>query len=120
MQEQFIKSYLYSVLPAILGFVGIVLTILYSSPTHSGIVLLFYVLVFVTVFSFVIAVEIFARKRLVQAHFNQLIKSAVRQSFFLAVLVVSLLYLQAENLLLWWVGLSVVLFFMCLDIVFSM
>ncbi len=119
MQEQFIKSYLVAGSVAILGCLGLVLTLLYSSPVSTGVVALFYALVFITIFASVVVVEIFARRKFAPGNFDKLLKSAVRQSFFLAVLVVSLLYLQAENLLLWWVGLTIVLFFMCLDIVCS-
>lgn len=119
MREEFTKSYLLTVPVALLSLLGLVLLVLYTSPTGAAVVVSFYFLVFLAVFSGVTAIQIFARKRFAPGPFGKLTKTAIRQSFFLAVLVVSLLYLQAQDLLVWWVGLSLVLFFMCLDIVCS-
>lgn len=87
-----------------------------QSPTSSVSRFLVYGSLFVLVYAVCCLVELPLRKRFVVAPVRSLLLVANRQSVLIAVLVVTLLYTQAAGLLSWWVGGSITLLCVCIEV----
>ncbi len=90
--------------------------VLTRSPNEFSAQVLFYCSVLVLVYAVACMAEILLRKRFVVAPVRTMIVAANRQAVWLALFVVVLLYAQAAGLLSWWVGGSVALLFLCIEI----
>lgn len=90
--------------------------VLTRSPNEFSAQALFYCSVLVLVYAVACMAEILLRKRFVVAPVRTMIVAANRQAVWLALFVVVLLYAQAAGLLSWWVGGSVALLFLCIEI----
>lgn len=121
MHEQFRKLYLICGFLGVLSLAGLVAVVLTTAP-ETGFgrnIFFFYALLLGTIFCFGAVIELAVRKRFAVGQFRSLFVSSLRQAALLGALVVVLLMLQASQLLFWWVGASLVLFFLSLEVFLS-
>lgn len=76
----------------------------------------FFLTLFLSLLGIFTLAEIFFRKRFSPGMFTEQLRASFRQSFLLALLVVCLLLLQIFSLLFWWVGLTLILFIITVEI----
>jgi hypothetical protein len=117
MHEQFRKAYLGFGLLAVVAWVGLALFVYNTHPEQFGVwsLVLLYLLLAAALFGLVTTIELALRRKFITAPFPVICKASVRQAVLCSVLVVSLLILQAEGLLFWWVAASLVLLFICIE-----
>jgi hypothetical protein len=121
MHEQLQRVYALFGFLGVLSFSGLVWVILRTAPEaglHANMVL-FYLLLLLVFFFFGTVIELPVRKRFATAPLRALLTASMRQAALLGVLVVLSLFLQASQLLFWWVAASLVLFFLSLEVFFS-
>lgn len=96
---------------------ALLLWVVYTrSPESFAAEALLYLSLFVLVYAGACIAEIVVRKRFVVAPVRTMIGVANRQAVWLAVFAVVLLYAQAAGLLSWWVGGSVALLLICIEV----
>lgn len=121
MHEQFRQTYITFTALTVVFVGGLVVLMSIAAPTAWGglALVLFYVLLFGFVLSLTTLLEVGLRKRFAAAPFKTIVVASLRQGAVLGLLVVSLLMLQAGQLLFWWVGASLILFFLSLEVFLS-
>lgn len=87
-------------------------------PFTSGVIghLFFYLTLFLSLCGLITIAGISFRKRYTPGMYIEQLRLSARQAVLLSVLIVALLVLQVFGLLLWWVGLTLVLFIITLEI----
>ena len=90
--------------------------VLQRSPDAMSARALLYVCAFVLTYAVVCTVEIVLRRRFMIAPLRSMLFASNRQAVWLALFVVILLYAQAAGLLSWWVGGSIALLLVCIEV----
>ncbi len=87
-------------------------------PFTSGAIghLFFYLTLFLSLCGLMTIVGISFRKRYTPGMYIEQLRVSARQAVLLSILIVALLVLQVFSLLLWWVGLTLVLFIITVEI----
>lgn len=90
----------------------------FVDPFTSGLVGLvsFFFTLFFALCSLLTLGGIYVRKKFSPGMFTEQLRNSFRQAFLLALLVIGLIVLQIFNLLFWWVGLTLILFIITLEI----
>lgn len=94
-------------------------SILWSvDPFTTGIIghIFFYLTLFLSLAGIITISGISIRKRFSPGMYTEQLRVSTRQAILLALLIVTLLLLQSFGLLLWWVGVTVILFIITLEI----
>lgn len=113
------RSYLIPISIGTLLSLGALASILFFiDPTQSGWAshILFFVTLFLSLCGILTLGGIIVRKRLSPGMFTEQLRISFRQAVLLAILIVGLLIIQLFNLLFWWVGLTLVLFIITVEI----
>ena len=119
MQQQVRQRVITSSLFALLFWLGLGAVIYFLAP-HTGTILLFYGLLFCAIACTVYPFQIYIRQRWLPQIWEVQDKLSKRQSVLVSALGVTLLYLQAEHLLFWWVAASLGLFILFLEVFFNL
>lgn len=90
--------------------------VLQRSPDAVSMRALLYASVFVLVYAMVCTLEVALRRRFMIAPLRSMLFASNRQAVWLALFVVVLLYAQAAGLLSWWVGGSIALLLVCIEV----
>lgn len=112
------KQYL---IPVVIGSLvattGFLLVIIYTNPFISGwpAHLAFYITLFLTISGVFTIINLIVRKRFFPGIYAELFRVSLRQGAMIGVFVSSLIFLEAINLLFWWVGLTLMLFLIALE-----
>jgi hypothetical protein len=87
-------------------------------PYTSGLIphIFFYITLFLTLAGLFTLLGISLRKKLAPGMFTEQLRISFRQAFLLSLLILGLIILQVFNLLFWWVGLTLVLFIIAVEI----
>ncbi len=97
------------------GFGSVVWSV---DPYTSGWVghIFFFITLFLSLIGILTLAGIIFRKRFAPGMFTEQLRISFRQGFLLALLIISLLILQIFSLLFWWVGLTLILFIITVEI----
>lgn len=116
------KKYL---IPLILGslvaLTGFVLVLLYVDPFTSGLPghSFFYLTLLLTITGVTTVASLIFRQKFFPGIYAELFRVSLRQAILIAILVTGLVYLEAHNILYWWVGLTLGLFLIAIESFFS-
>ena len=102
----------------ILSLAGFVSVVLFVDPFTSAVLphFFFYLTLFLTLAGAMTILGTAFRKRMKPGMFTEQLRISFRQAILLAMLIIGLLLLQVFNLLFWWVGVTVVLFIITVEI----
>ena len=105
----------------ILSFAAFLSVLWFVDPFASGLSahVFFYLTLFLTAVGGFALVGIALRKRFVPGIMTEQFAVSLRQAILLAALVSTLLALQANNILYWWVAITLVLFIITVEIFFN-
>lgn len=95
------------------------LSVIWSvDPFTSGIIghFSFYITLFLSLCGIITIGGVTLRKRLTPGMYTEQLRVSARQGILLSMLIVGLLILQVFGLLLWWVGLTFILFIITVEI----
>ncbi len=94
----------------------------FTDPEKSskGIFFGLYFSIFLAILGLCLIVQIMVRQRYFEGVFSKHFFAGLRQSFFISLLFVSLLFLSSQGLLYWWVALSLIALAVCLEIFLSL
>lgn len=97
------------------AFVSVLFSI---DPLTSGILghFFFYITLFLSLCGVITIAGISFRKRFSPGMYTEQLRASSRQAVLLSILIVALLILQVFGLLLWWVGLTLILFIITVEI----
>ncbi len=100
---------------AIAAFISV---LWFVDPFASGLVqyFFFYLTLFLASTGILTLTGIIIRKKVSPGMFTEQLRISFRQGVLLSFLILGLLILQVSNLLLWWVGLTLVLFIIALEV----
>ncbi len=116
--HQTTKQYL---IPLIIGslvaITGFVFILIYTDPYQTGFLghLLFYITLFIFTCGIFSIINLVIRKRFFPGIYAEIFKVSLRQGILIGILITSMIYLEAMNLLFWWVGLTLILFLIALE-----
>lgn len=112
--KQYLLPLIIGSLIAILGF-GLVVT--YTNPFVSGwqAHTAFYITLFLSASGIFTIINLVLRKRFFPSIYSEIFKTSLRQGIFIGLIITSLISLEAINLLYWWVGATLILFFVALE-----
>lgn len=113
MIHQTTKHYLIPLLiGSLIAITGFVFTIIYTDPYQTGLLghLIFYITLFMFTCGIFTLINLVIRKRFFPGIYSEIFRVSLRQGTLIGILVTSLIYLEASNLLFWWVGLTLILF----------
>lgn len=87
-------------------------------PFTSGLLahFFFYLTLFLSLSGLITIAGVSLRKRFSPGMYTEQLRLSFRQAILLAILIIALLILQVFGLLLWWVGLTLILFIITLEI----
>ena len=102
----------------ILSLAGLVSVIISIDPFTSGILghSFFYITLFLSLCGIITIAGITLRKKVSPGMYTEQLRISSRQAILLSILIVGLLILQVFGLLLWWVGLTLILFIIAVEI----
>jgi hypothetical protein len=102
----------------ILSLAAFISVVWFVDPYTSGLLqhIFFYLTLFLTSAGILTLGGVVLRKRLSPGMFTEQLRTSFRQSILLSLMIIGLLLLQVNNLLLWWVGLTLVLFIITVEI----
>lgn len=102
----------------LLSLAGLISVIFSVDPFTSGLLghIFFYITLFLTLCGLITLAGIIVRKKYFPGMYTEQLRMSARQAVLLAILIVSLLILQVFGLLFWWVGLTLILFIITLEI----
>lgn len=116
------KKYL---IPLILGslvaLTGFILTIVYVDPYSTGLLghLFFYTTLFLSIIGLSTISSLIFRQKFFPGIYAGLFQVSLRQAILIASLITGLVFLEAQNVLYWWVGLTLGLFLIAIESFFS-
>lgn len=116
------KKYL---IPLILGslvaLTGFILVLIYVDPFQTGWLghFFFYLTLFLTVIGITTISSLIFRQKFFPGIYAELFRVSLRQAILIAILITGLVYLEAHNILYWWVGLTLGLFLIAIESFFS-
>ncbi len=116
--HQTTKQYLLPLLAgSVVAITGFIFTIIYTDPYQAGILghVIFYLTLFLFTTGFFTIINLLIRKRFFPGIYSELFRVSMRQGILIGMLIVSLVLLEAFNLLFWWVGLTLTLFLIALE-----
>lgn len=116
--HQTTKQYLLPLLAgSVVAITGFVFTIIYTDPYQAGILghIIFYLTLFLFTCGIFSIVNLLIRKRFFPGIYSELFRISLRQGVIIGVLITSLVFLEAVNLLFWWVGLTLALFLIAIE-----
>jgi hypothetical protein len=90
----------------------------FIDPFKSGTIghVFFFLTLFLALCGIITLAGIFLRKRFAPGMFTEQLRISFRQAFLLSLLIISLVILQIFSLLFWWVGITLVLFIITVEI----
>lgn len=112
------KQYLIPLLiGSLVAATGFVFVISYTDPFVAGwpAHTAFYLTLFLATSGIFTIINLVVRKKFFLGIYSELFKTSLRQGIIIGLLVSSLILLESTNLLFWWVGLTMVLFFIALE-----
>lgn len=113
------RTYLIPIsLGTILSLAALISVLWSVDPFTSGTLghLFFYLTLFLTLCGIITIIGITLRKRFSPGMYTEQLRISARQAILLSLLIIALLILQVFGLLLWWVGLTLVLFIITVEI----
>lgn len=116
------KKYL---IPLILGslvaLTGFALVLVYIDPFNAGATghLYFYLTLFLTTVGIVTLSTLVLKQRFFPGIYAELFRVSLRQATLIGILITGLVFLEAQNILYWWVGLTLGLFLIAIEAFFS-
>lgn len=116
--HQTTKHYLIPLLiGSLIAITGFVFTIIYTDPYQTGLLghLIFYITLFMFTCGIFTLINLVIRKRFFPSIYSEIFKISLRQGVLIGILITSLIYLEAANLLFWWVGLTLILFLIAIE-----
>jgi hypothetical protein len=105
----------------LMSFLALVSMLWFVDPFSAGNLqhIFFYITIFLSAAGIFTLAGIQARKKFLPGILVEQLKASFRQAMLIAVLITGLLVLQATGLLLWWVGLTLILFIITLEVFFN-
>lgn len=116
------RNYLLPIsLGTLLSLAGLVSILWFVDPFTSGLLahILFYLTLLLTVAGLFTLIGTWLRRRFWPGMFSEQLRVSFRQAFLLAILLIALLLLQLFHVLFWWVGLTLILFIITLEVFFN-
>lgn len=116
--HQTTKQYLIPLLiGSLVAICGFLLVIVYTNPFVSGwqVHTAFYLTLFLSTSGIFTIINLLFRKRFFPSIYTELFKTSLRQGILIGLIIASLIGLEAINLLYWWVGATLILFFVALE-----
>lgn len=116
--HQTTKQYLLPLLAgSLVAITGFVFTVIYTDPYQVGILghIIFYLTLFLFTCGIFTMVNLLIRKRFFPGIYSELFRVSLRQGILIGILLTSLVFLEAANLLFWWVGITLTLFLIALE-----
>ncbi len=116
------KKYL---IPLIIGslvaLTGFILVVIYIDPYTSGKLThsYFYITLFLSVVGSTTVMTLLFRQKFFPGIYAELFKVSLRQAVLVAALLTGLVFLESQNILYWWVGLTLALFLIAIEAFFS-
>lgn len=113
------RTYIFPITMGTLLSLGAFASILWSvDPFTAGVVshIFFYLTLFLSLSGLLTLGGILFRKRFSPGMFTELVRDSFRQALLLSLLIIGLVLLQVFSLLFWWVGLSLILFIITVEI----
>lgn len=116
------KKYL---IPLILGslvaLTGFALVLVYIDPFNAGATghFYFYLTLFLTTVGIVTLSTLVLKQRFFPGIYAELFRVSLRQATLVGILITGLVFLEAQNILYWWVGLTLGLFLIAIEAFFS-
>ncbi len=116
--HQTTKQYL---IPLIIGslvaITGFVFILIYTDPYQAGFLghLIFYITLFLFTTGIFAIINLIIRRRFFPGIYSEIFLVSLRQAIIIGILVTSLIFLEAINLLFWWVGLTLILFLIAIE-----
>lgn len=116
------KKYL---IPLIFGslvaLTGFIFVLIYIDPYTSGKVghSYFYLTMFLSTVGITSLITLILRQKFFPGIYSELFKVSLRQAVLVATLLTGLVFLEAQNILYWWVGLTLALFLIAIESFFS-
>ena len=117
-----IRTYLILIsIGSILSLAGFISVLIAVDPFTSGLLghIFFYLTLFLSLSGVITLIGLIIRKRFSPGIYSEQIRISSRQAILLSILILSLLILQTFGLLLWWVGITLILFIITLEIFFN-
>lgn len=117
--HQTTRTYLIPICLGTLLSIGSFLSVLYFvDPTTSGLLghIFFFITLFLSLYGIFTVFGITLRKKFSPGMFTEQLRNSSRQAILIALLITSLILLQLFNLFFWWVGLTIILFIIVLEI----
>lgn len=104
-----------------LSFLALSLVLWFVDPFESGTIshIFFYITIFLFSLGLVTLIGIQLRKKLMPGILVEQLRVSFRQALLISILITGLLGLQANDLLLWWVGLTLILFIFTVEVFFN-
>ncbi|QQS22496.1 hypothetical protein IPM19_02590 [bacterium] len=118
MIHQTTKQYLLPLLAgSVVAITGFIFTIIYTDPYQAGVLghIIFYLTLFLFTCGIFSIINLLIRKRFFPGIYSELFRVSLRQGIIIGILITSLVFLEAINLLFWWVGLTLALFLIALE-----
>ncbi len=105
----------------ILSLFGFISVLMFVDPFNAGTIphIFFYLSLFLTATGIFTLIGIQLRKRFMPGILVEQLRVSSRQAVLAAILLSGLLLLQVNNLLLWWVALTLILFIITIEIFFN-
>lgn len=117
--HQTTRTYLIPIsLGALLCIASFASVLYFVDPTTSGWLghSFFFLTLFLSLYGLLTTVGISVRKKFAPGMFTEQLRNSSRQAILIALLITSLVLLQLFNLFFWWIGLTIVLFIIVLEI----
>mgnify|MGYP001576991298 CR=1 FL=1 len=117
--HQTTRTYLIPIsIGTLLCLAALVSILWFVDPFTSGITahFFFYLTLFLTLTGLITLGGIVARKKFSPGMFTEQLRASFRQAILLSLLIIGLLILQVFSLLFWWVGLTLILFIITVEI----
>lgn len=122
MREQLGKVYVGFSVSAVVLWAALLFLVFATTPGGNGYweLIGFYSALFGAVVSSITLIGVMFRKRFSVAPIPEMVRYSLRQAALVGLLLLLLLVLQAQSILFWWVGASLVLLFICVEVLFNL
>ncbi len=106
----------------ILSFLSIATIVSFTEPDAVGWVtkLLLYGSIFLFFLGLSAIIGLFIRQRYLEGRYSKNLQVSLRQGFLVSLFITSSLALNAHGLMVWWVGLTLILFLLVIEVFYNL
>jgi len=103
------------------SLLALVLIVWFVNPFAAGAIAhtFFYISLFLSAVGIFTLIGVQLRKRLLPGILVEQLRVSFRQAFLIGIIITGLILLQANDLLFWWVGLTLILFITSIEVLFN-